>query len=136
MLFSELTLFNLNLPARVFLPMTAQEQPRSQAKAGDHHVVRIPPQESVLLNSKEKAPYLMYVEVVDCDDGQTSLLPQKGGRARVRHTRHASIDSSSLEHTYEEDIGQDFPAVAAAAPEPLIAAAEIRRRLSLANQAC
>lgn len=44
---AELAMLNLNLPARVWLP-TLQF---------DHHVVRIPHTQSVVLNSKEKVGY-------------------------------------------------------------------------------
>lgn len=66
---AELSLVNLNLPARVWLPLHSDTFP--------HLVVRIPPQAAVVLNSKDKAPYLIYVEVVAVDDIQTSLVPAK-----------------------------------------------------------
>jgi len=43
-LISELSVLNLNLPSRVMLPIHDV----------DHHVVRIPPTQAVVLNSKEK----------------------------------------------------------------------------------
>ncbi|CAL8365879.1 unnamed protein product [Arctogadus glacialis] len=61
---AELRLLNLSLPGRVWLPTAARA----------HHVVRLPPRQAVVLNSKDKAPYLLYVEVLDCEDLQTSLL--------------------------------------------------------------
>eukprot|EP00047_Mylnosiga_fluctuans_P014833 m.41499 g.41499 ORF g.41499 m.41499 type:complete len:711 (+) comp5674_c0_seq2:24-2156(+) len=125
-LFSELTLLNLNLPARVFLPLSSTEKGHSKY---DHHVVHIPPQEAILLNSKDKAPFLIHVEVVDCEDGQTSILPAKSG-GRPRHTRHASIDSNE----FHEDVTQHRPAVSTPDKEQFIPAAEIRRRLSRADQ--
>ena len=45
-LLAELSVLNLNLPARVYLPLNAIEEP--------HHIVRIPPQAAVVLNSKDK----------------------------------------------------------------------------------
>lgn len=44
-LVAELTTLNLNLPARVWLPLNSDSP---------HHVVRIPPQVSAVLNSKDK----------------------------------------------------------------------------------
>ena len=44
-LIAELALLNLNLPARVWLPV---------AENYNHHVVRIPHTQAVVLNSKEK----------------------------------------------------------------------------------
>lgn len=44
-LIAELITLNLNLPARVWLPFNSEVP---------HHVVRIPPQVSAVLNSKDK----------------------------------------------------------------------------------
>jgi hypothetical protein len=64
---SELAIVNMNLPARVWLPL--YDFP--------HHIVRIPYRSAAVLNSKEKAPYIMYVEVLECDDIQSTPLPPK-----------------------------------------------------------
>ncbi|GAB6028268.1 Phosphatidylinositol 4-kinase beta [Chamberlinius hualienensis] len=68
-LLAELSMLNLNLPARVWLPI---HTPRIQ-----HHVVRVPPQAAVVLNSKDKAPYLIYVEVLEVEDTQSTPVPAK-----------------------------------------------------------
>ncbi len=65
---AELCRLNLNLPAKVWLPFR---------QTAPHYVVRIPPQAAVVLNSKDKVPYLVYVEVVDVDNVETSLVPPK-----------------------------------------------------------
>lgn len=52
-LLAELSVVNLNLPARVWLPI---HTPNIQ-----HHVVRIPPQAAVVLNSKDKVHFLFFV---------------------------------------------------------------------------
>ncbi|RVE40425.1 hypothetical protein evm_014925 [Chilo suppressalis] len=58
---------DLNLPARVCLPL----HPRP------HHVLRIPPHAAAVLNSKDKAPYIMYVEVLEtAPDGRGGLPPR------------------------------------------------------------
>ena len=54
-LLAELSMLNLNLPARVWLPISPQEK----SSHPQHHVVRIPPQAATVLNSKDKAPYIM-----------------------------------------------------------------------------
>ena len=64
---SELALINMNLPARVWLPLF--DFP--------HHIVRIPYRSAAVLNSKEKAPYIMYVEVLECENVHTTQLPPK-----------------------------------------------------------
>jgi phosphatidylinositol 4-kinase len=95
-LLAELALMNLNLPARVYLPLsmstsdqddgadeTSGTHPPNVAGAEhigflqDHHVVRLPPQEAAILNSRDRVPYLLYVEVLTCDHCQTSAMPPK-----------------------------------------------------------
>ncbi|KAJ1522314.1 hypothetical protein ONE63_002611 [Megalurothrips usitatus] len=76
-LMAELNMLNLNLPARVWLPIHANIP---------HHIVRIPPQAAAVLNSKDKAPYIIYVEVVEVEDLHTSPVPPKA-MSSLRHTR-------------------------------------------------
>lgn len=76
-LISELSLLNHKLPSRVWLPTSAFQ----------HHVVRVPHTQAVVLNSKDKAPYLIYVEVLECEDFETSLVPVRIPENRVRITR-------------------------------------------------
>ncbi|XP_056439350.1 phosphatidylinositol 4-kinase beta-like [Gadus chalcogrammus] len=76
---AELRLLNLSLPGRVWLPTAARP----------HHVVRLPPRQAVVLNSKDKAPYLLYVEVLDCEDLQTSALPLRIPETRLHHAHSA-----------------------------------------------
>lgn len=102
-LFGELSLLNLNLPARVYLPLSiggvddmgaqsgrlaADPPPPRHASVCSHHVVRIPPQEALTLNSKDRAPFMLQVEVVDCDDFYTSPLPPKLTVAHARRGGH------------------------------------------------
>ena len=61
---SELSLLNHKLPARVWLP-TADF---------DHHMVCVPHTQAVVLNSKDKAPHLIYVEVLECENFDTTDL--------------------------------------------------------------
>ncbi|XP_066993057.1 phosphatidylinositol 4-kinase beta isoform X2 [Anabrus simplex] len=76
-LLAELSTLNLNLPARVWLPIHSQIP---------HHIVRIPPQASAVLNSKDKAPYIIYVEVLEVEDIHTSPVPAKIMNT-LRHTK-------------------------------------------------
>ncbi|XP_061650741.1 phosphatidylinositol 4-kinase beta isoform X2 [Phyllopteryx taeniolatus] len=76
-LISELSLLNHKLPARVWLPTAAFE----------HHVVRVPHTQAVVLNSKDKAPYLIYVEVLEVDNFETSSVPARIPENRIRSTR-------------------------------------------------
>ncbi|KAH7728863.1 phosphatidylinositol 4-kinase beta [Aphelenchoides avenae] len=65
----ELFMLNLNLPARVWLPLYAEST--------RHLVVRIPHTAGCVLNSKDKAPYCIYVEVIEVDDVQKARVPEK-----------------------------------------------------------
>lgn len=85
-LIAELSVLNLNLPARVWLPI---HTPKIQ-----HHVVRIPPQAAVVLNSKDKAPYLIYVEVLEVEDTQTTPVPAK----IINTLRQTRSEENLLEH--------------------------------------
>ncbi|XP_037531978.1 phosphatidylinositol 4-kinase beta, partial [Nematolebias whitei] len=76
-LISELSLLNHKLPARVWLATAAF----------DHHVVRVPHTQAVVLNSKDKAPYLIYVEVLECENFETSNVPIRIPENRIRSTR-------------------------------------------------
>lgn len=87
-LLAELSVLNLNLPARVYLPLMAMEMP--------HHVVRIPPPAAVVLNSKDKAPYIIYVEVLEVNSLCSSAV-----QAKLTHT---------LRHTRSEENLADSPA--------------------------
>uniref|UniRef100_A0A3B4A1V2 Phosphatidylinositol 4-kinase beta n=1 Tax=Periophthalmus magnuspinnatus TaxID=409849 RepID=A0A3B4A1V2_9GOBI len=88
-LISELSLLNHKLPGRVWLP-TADHQ---------HHVVRVPHTQAVVLNSKDKAPYIIYVEVVECESFETSPVPIRIPETRIRTARSAeNLDCGSVEH--------------------------------------
>lgn len=76
-LISELSLLNHKLPSRVWLPTSGS----------DHHVVRVPHNQAVVLNSKDKAPYLIYVEVLECENLEVSLVPTRIPDNRIRSTR-------------------------------------------------
>uniref|UniRef100_A0A8C7FJ60 Phosphatidylinositol 4-kinase beta n=1 Tax=Oncorhynchus kisutch TaxID=8019 RepID=A0A8C7FJ60_ONCKI len=78
-LISELSQLNYKLPARVWLPTAAF----------DHHVVRMPHTQAVVLNSKDKAPYIIYVEVLECERFETSGIPLRIPETRIRSARSA-----------------------------------------------
>ncbi|XP_028394734.1 phosphatidylinositol 4-kinase beta-like [Dendronephthya gigantea] len=82
-LYAELSLLNLNLPARVFLPIFPIPF--------KHHVVRIPHTVAAVLNSKDKAPYLIYVEVLESHTPDSSPNPAK------------RLDNTSLRQTRSEE---------------------------------
>uniref|UniRef100_A0A2M4A716 Phosphatidylinositol 4-kinase beta n=1 Tax=Anopheles triannulatus TaxID=58253 RepID=A0A2M4A716_9DIPT len=82
-----LNLINKNLPARVWLPLHSEALP--------HHVVRITEEKTAVLNSKDKTPYIIYVEVVEVQDIYTSpVIPKL--MPTLRHTKSEErLDSST-----------------------------------------
>ncbi|RWS04579.1 uncharacterized protein B4U79_01736 [Dinothrombium tinctorium] len=76
-LMAELSMLNLNLPARVWLPIHSFK----------HMIIRVPPGAAVLLNSKDKAPYLVYMEAVEVFGDINSIpIPTKLSNT-LRQTR-------------------------------------------------
>lgn len=72
-----LNLINKNLPSRVWLPIYSDVP---------HHVVRITEDKTAVLNSKDKTPYIIYVEVVEVTDIYTSpVIPKM--MPTLRHTK-------------------------------------------------
>ncbi|XP_010289746.1 PREDICTED: phosphatidylinositol 4-kinase beta-like, partial [Phaethon lepturus] len=72
------------------LPTKEQKTQRLISELGfDHHVVRVPHTQAVVLNSKDKAPYLIYVEVLECDNFDTANVPARIPENRIRSTRSA-----------------------------------------------
>ncbi|KAF9005664.1 kinase-like domain-containing protein [Cyathus striatus] len=68
---AELTALNHKLPAEVCMPMWCSSSDSPQGPDDlpqpHHRIVRIPPGESVVLNSAERAPYLLLVEILNND---------------------------------------------------------------------
>ncbi|KAJ7097912.1 kinase-like protein [Mycena belliarum] len=80
---AELTALNHKLPAEVCMPMwcSSSDTPRPQSVPQPHHrIVRIPPGESVVLNSAEHAPYLLLIEILNDD---LDFDPTKRGNKEV-----------------------------------------------------
>ncbi|KAJ8727681.1 hypothetical protein PYW07_001800 [Mythimna separata] len=92
---AELAALDLNLPARVWLPL--HQRP--------HYVLRIPPHAAAVLNSKDKAPYIMYVEVLETD-GHEPLPP------RLLPPAPPAPHSPPIRHTKsEENLVPEWPAL-------------------------
>ncbi|ODM94358.1 Phosphatidylinositol 4-kinase beta [Orchesella cincta] len=78
-LIAELNLVNLNLPARVWLPVYDH---------APHIILRIPPQDATVLNSKDKTPYMIYTEVIEVENIQSVRIPSKPSiNSMLRHSR-------------------------------------------------
>ncbi|XP_055623794.1 phosphatidylinositol 4-kinase beta isoform X2 [Toxorhynchites rutilus septentrionalis] len=99
-----LNLINKNLPARVWLPLQSEVP---------HHVVRITEEKMAVLNSKDKTPYIIYVEVVEVNDIYTSpVIPKM--MPTLRHTKSEErLDSSSVVNTANGSTAADTNSTAA-----------------------
>lgn len=81
-----LNLINKNLPARVWLPLNSDIP---------HHVVRITEEKTAVLNSKDKTPYIIYVEVLEVNDIYSSPVMPKL-MPSLRHTKSEEhLDSTT-----------------------------------------
>ena len=91
---AELALLNKDLPAEVDIPMICPATLRDGWRTLHHRVVRVSPAEATVLNSAEKVPYLLMVEVLrddfdfdpDKEQNQTllgNLLSHKANRRRI-----------------------------------------------------
>lgn len=89
---AELTLLNHNLPAEICIPLWC---PATAEKPHHHRVVRISPSDAVVLNSAERAPYLLMIEVLDdeltFDDDYSSTLYRM--RRLMKHKKKKTIGS-------------------------------------------
>lgn len=95
---TELGVINLNLPARVWLPLHSNVP---------HHVVRIPPQASAVLNSKDRAPYIIYVEVIQVDDIYTSPVTAKTTINPLRHTKSEENLANDPSFQFVSQVGRE-----------------------------
>jgi phosphatidylinositol 4-kinase B len=88
-----LNLINKNLPARVWLPLNSETP---------HHVVRITEDKTAVLNSKDKTPYIIYVEVVEVSDIYTSpVIPKM--MPTLRRTKSDEHLDQSVEQNDDKD---------------------------------
>lgn len=78
-LFFELVVLNSKLPARVWLPLYAHSY--------THLVVRVAYAEGCILNSKDRAPYCAFCEVVEVPDVYSYQLPAREREAGAETKR-------------------------------------------------
>ncbi|KAG0294960.1 Phosphatidylinositol 4-kinase pik1alpha (PI4-kinase)(PtdIns-4-kinase) [Linnemannia gamsii] len=71
---AELTLLNHNLPAEICVPLWCNA---TLENPSHHRVVRIPPQDAVVLNSADRVPYLLQVEVLETDMSVEEIRAQR-----------------------------------------------------------
>ncbi|KAI8376392.1 kinase-like domain-containing protein [Radiomyces spectabilis] len=96
---AELTLLNHNLPADICIPLWCH----ATTKHPHHHrIVRIQASEAVVLNSAERAPYMVLLEVLEGDgsieetsskdDADTAASSKQEAVGNVTHSLSESID--------------------------------------------
>ncbi|KAJ3225831.1 Phosphatidylinositol 4-kinase pik1alpha (PI4-kinase)(PtdIns-4-kinase) [Clydaea vesicula] len=98
-LVAELTLLNHNLPADVCIPLWCE----SHDKNKHHRVMRISPDDCVVLNSADRAPYLMMVEVVDSCPIDTNY-PENKFKADSHNAAHDSENKIIPGHNFKDHI--------------------------------
>ncbi|KAI9317864.1 kinase-like domain-containing protein [Dichotomocladium elegans] len=94
---AELTLLNHNLPAEICIPLWC---PATAEKPHHHRVVRISPSDAVVLNSAERAPYLLMIEVLDDElnlENDSSSVYRM--RRRMKHKGKQKNATASLKVT-------------------------------------
>ncbi|CAD6185268.1 unnamed protein product [Caenorhabditis auriculariae] len=79
----EIAILNLELPAKCWIPFS-----------NDHFAIRIPPEECCVLNSKDKAPYILYVEVMR---GPANQLMNKDSQIISKIKNSVNPDASFTE---------------------------------------
>ena len=85
----------MHLPDRVWVPI---------AEDTNHFVVRITPSAAVVLNSKDKAPYFAYMEVLTTSDRVTDDLPQKMLEASLIDEAQGTLIERELFSDEENDL--------------------------------
>ncbi|KAI8390331.1 kinase-like domain-containing protein [Blakeslea trispora] len=90
-LHAELTLLNHNLPAEICMPLWC---PATVDRPYHHRIVRISPTDAVVLNSAERAPYLLMIEVLDdelsLENGFKSSLSKLKKNGKNHHLKRLS----------------------------------------------
>ncbi|KAI5779755.1 kinase-like domain-containing protein [Geopyxis carbonaria] len=103
---AELALLNNDLPSEVDIPVICPASINQNGKTSHHRVVRISPAEATVLNSAERVPYLVMVEVLrddfdfepNKDDNETLLATilaeeASGSRRRIFDLSEAPRES-------------------------------------------
>ncbi|CAG8587488.1 4637_t:CDS:2, partial [Paraglomus occultum] len=100
---AELTLLNHNLPAEICIPLWC---PATTESPQHHRVVRISPTDAVVLNSADRVPYLVLVEVLEEDMGFGSSEAQskKAHRWSTDNKQQSrSVDDKSTDQPPTQD---------------------------------
>ncbi|KAF9912246.1 Phosphatidylinositol 4-kinase pik1alpha (PI4-kinase)(PtdIns-4-kinase) [Lobosporangium transversale] len=99
---AELTLLNHNLPAEICIPLWCKA---TVEKPSHHRVVRIPPQDAVVLNSADRVPYLLQVEILETDMSVEEIRAQ---RRDLHESEDEGVDPQEEKaRTKEVEISED-----------------------------
>ncbi|CAG5041483.1 unnamed protein product [Parnassius apollo] len=121
---AELATLDLNLPARVWLPL--HKRP--------HYVLRIPPHAAAVLNSKDKAPYIIALDDVDAGDCWSHDDDDLGAHYPTRAPAPDSL--SQMSGLSVASVQSGHSASSCGSRESLaVGAGEVRRRLADATAA-
>ncbi|KAJ8331741.1 hypothetical protein BDV3_000949 [Batrachochytrium dendrobatidis] len=102
MLVAELTLLNHNLPADVCIPFWC---PSDSQHPMHHRVVRVSPADAVVLNSADRVPYLMMIEVVSTNHrimtrkAVRQLADENGGHSSRRVSSLSDLHGDQIDNT-------------------------------------
>ncbi|EPZ32863.1 Phosphatidylinositol 4-kinase domain-containing protein [Rozella allomycis CSF55] len=89
---AELTLLNHNLPADVCLPFWCN----SKLNKSHHKLVRVPTTESVTLNSAERVPYMILLEVLEDETDSIETLAFEKERYMELHGTNSPIPTATI----------------------------------------
>ncbi|KAI7889458.1 kinase-like domain-containing protein [Mucor mucedo] len=101
-LHAELTLLNHNLPAEICMPLWC---PATVDRPYHHRIVRISPTDAVVLNSAERAPYLLMIEVLDDELSLENGFKSSLSKIKKQGHRHSSGSMILKRKEVVDDIG-------------------------------
>ncbi|GAA5810872.1 hypothetical protein MFLAVUS_004300 [Mucor flavus] len=102
-LHAELTLLNHNLPAEICMPLWC---PATVDRPYHHRIVRISPTDAVVLNSAERAPYLLMIEVLDDELSLENGFKSSLSKIKKHGHRHSN-SSITLKKKFVNDEDDD-----------------------------
>ncbi|KAJ2162170.1 Phosphatidylinositol 4-kinase pik1alpha (PI4-kinase)(PtdIns-4-kinase) [Coemansia sp. RSA 552] len=109
---AELTLFNHTLDRNTCIPLWCSDTNGS----GHHRIVRIPTEDTVVLNSAERAPYLLTLEVLEPDGSDHTECPKPSPsyESTLEQTPRALMDHprnrpSPMDHSRDDSSTQPSP---------------------------
>ncbi|PIL24090.1 hypothetical protein GSI_13842 [Ganoderma sinense ZZ0214-1] len=117
---AELTGLNHMLPAEICMPMWCSSSDEPQPSSHDvpephHRIVRIPPGESVVLNSAERAPYLLLIEILHSD---LDFDPAKRGNKEI--LKKIVMKENEWKGTSKDLVNFAFNGSTKSKPKPII----------------